>query len=459
MIRENQKLINWLNVLADALLLFIAFPLGFQLRFLMPGMASVPLSSYLISGFISTLVELLGYWVMGIYDSGRKKKNVQIVWRIFYINFFMIAILFMSLYITKDVNYSRGALFITFALENIFVISKHTIVRRLLRRLRRKGYNQKFIILVGNGPMVSSCVNELTNSPEFGYSVIGYVADNTGDADIPRLGSLNELEKVLEKYAPDEVISALNWDEYSSMERIINACEATGTRLYLVPYYAQWFPARPYVDSLNGIPLLGLRRVPLDNMANAMIKRAMDIFGSLILIILTSPVMLVAAIGVKLSSPGPIIFRQERVGLEKKNFYMYKFRSMRINTEEKTGWSRNKDSRKTRFGSFIRKYSIDELPQLFNVLKGDMSLVGPRPEVPFYVERFRREIPRYMVKHQVRPGMTGWAQIHDLRGDTSIEKRIEYDIYYIEHWSLLLDFRILFRTVRHVRNEEVIVKK
>lgn len=458
MIRENQKLINWLNILADALLLFIAFPLGFQLRFLMPGMASVPLSSYLISGLISTLVELLGYWLMGIYDSGRKKKNRQIVWRIFYINFFMIAILFMSLYITKDVNYSRGALFITFALENIFVISKHTIVRRLLRKLRRKGYNQKFIIFVGNGPMVSCCVNELANSPDFGYSVTGYVADNAGEADIPRLGSLNELEKVLEKYAPDEVISALNWDEYSSMEQIINACEATGTRLYLVPYYAQWFPARPYVDSLNGIPLLGLRRVPLDNMANAMIKRVMDILGSLILIILTSPVMLVAAIGVKLSSPGPIIFRQERVGLEKKNFYMYKFRSMRINTEEKTGWSRNKDSRKTRFGSFIRKYSIDELPQLFNVLKGDMSLVGPRPEVPFYVERFRREIPRYMVKHQVRPGMTGWAQIHGLRGDTSIEKRIEYDIYYIEHWSLLLDFKILLRTVHHVRNEEVIVK-
>lgn len=458
MIRENQKLINWLNVLADALLLFLSFPLGFHLRFLMPGMASVPLSSYLISGLIATLVELLGYWLMGIYDSGRKKKNRQIIWRIVYVNFFMIAILFMSLYITKDVNYSRGALFITFALENIFVISKHTIARRLLRKLRRKGYNQKFIVFVGNSPMVASCVNELANSPELGYSVIGYVADSGEAAGITRLGRLDELEKVLEKYAPDEVISALNWDEYSHMEQIINACEATGTRLYLVPYYAQWFPARPYVDSLNGIPLLGLRRVPLDNMANALLKRAMDVLVSLLLIIFTSPIMLVAAIGVKLSSPGPIIFRQERVGLEKKNFYMYKFRSMRVNAEEKTGWSKNSDPRKTRFGSFIRKYSIDELPQLFNVLKGDMSLVGPRPEVPFYVERFRREIPRYMVKHQVRPGMTGWAQIHGLRGDTSIEKRIEYDIYYIEHWSLLLDFKILLRTVHHVRNEEVIVK-
>jgi len=168
--------------------------------------------------------------------------------------------------------------------------------------------------------------------------------------------------------------------------------------------------------------------------------------------------MLVAAIGVKLSSPGPILFKQARVGYGNKNFYMYKFRSMRVNARETTGWSTNTDPRRTRFGSFIRKYSIDELPQFFNVLKGDMSLIGPRPELPHFVEQFRNEIPLYMVKHQVRPGITGWAQVHGLRGDTSIEDRIKHDVYYIENWSLLLDIQILFMTLRHVSNDEVIVQ-
>jgi len=169
--------------------------------------------------------------------------------------------------------------------------------------------------------------------------------------------------------------------------------------------------------------------------------------GSLLLIVLTSPVMLFAAIGVKLSSPGPVIFRQERIGRDKKPFSMYKFRSMRVNGGQDTGWSRDHDDRKTKFGALIRKCSIDELPQLFNVLKGDMSLVGPRPEVPFYVEQFKEEIPLYMVKHQVRPGITGWAQVNGFRGDTSIRGRIECDIYYIEHWTLFFDIKILFMTL------------
>ena len=192
---------------------------------------------------------------------------------------------------------------------------------------------------------------------------------------------------------------------------------------------------------------MNIRRIPLDNWANAFLKRAMDVAGSLVLMILTSPLMLFAAVGVKLSSPGPVIFSQERVGRGKKPFSMYKFRSMRVNPRQETGWSRDRDSRKTKFGAFIRKFSIDELPQFFNVFKGDMSLVGPRPEVPYYVEQFKEEIPLYMVKHQVRPGITGWAQVNGLRGDTSIKERIEHDIYYIEHWSPAFDVKILFLTL------------
>ena len=200
------------------------------------------------------------------------------------------------------------------------------------------------------------------------------------------------------------------------------------------------------------------RRIPLDNLGNAFCKRAMDICGALVLIVLTSPLMLFAAVGVKLSSPGPILFKQERVGRNKKTFLMYKFRSMRLNAKEATGWSTNTDPRKTPFGSFLRKFSIDELPQFFNVLKGDMSLVGPRPEVPYFVEQFKEVIPRYMVKHQVRPGITGWAQVSGYRGDTSIEKRIEYDLYYIENWNLFFDLKILLLTLFRFQNGEKLVR-
>ena len=206
-------------------------------------------------------------------------------------------------------------------------------------------------------------------------------------------------------------------------------------------------PSNPQFDDLDGIPLMNIRRIPLDNWVNAFLKRLLDVAGSLVLIIFSSPLMLIAAVGVKLSSPGPVIFTQERIGRNKKPFRMYKFRSMRVNDRQDTGWSRDRDDRKTKFGAFIRKCSIDELPQFFNVLKGDMSLVGPRPEVPYYVEQFKDEIPLYMVKHQVRPGITGWAQVNGLRGDTSIKARVEHDIFYIEHWTLGFDIRILFMTL------------
>ena len=205
---------------------------------------------------------------------------------------------------------------------------------------------------------------------------------------------------------------------------------------------------RPYIDEVEGLPLINLRRVPLDNLLNSFVKRMFDIVASLLGLAILSPFLLAVAIGVKITSPGPIIYKQERVGRNKKIFTMYKFRSMAVEgNADTTTWGTRDDPRRTRFGAFLRKYSIDELPQLYNVLRGDMSLVGPRPERPFFVEKFREEIPLYMIKHLVRPGITGWAQVNGWRGDTSIEKRIECDIHYIENWSFLLDIKILFLTV------------
>jgi Undecaprenyl-phosphate glucose phosphotransferase len=216
-----------------------------------------------------------------------------------------------------------------------------------------------------------------------------------------------------------------------------------------IPDYNSVIPSRPYFEDLDGLAVVNIRHVPLNNMGNMFLKRTVDIIGSTVAIVLFSPVMLIAAVCVKVTSRGPLIFRQERVGLHNKPFNMYKFRSMEVQSEadERKGWTTKNDPRVTKVGKFLRKTSIDELPQLFNVLKGDMSLIGPRPERPLFVEKFKEEIPRYMIKHQVRPGITGWAQVNGYRGDSSIKKRIEYDLYYIENWTMTFDIKILFLTL------------
>ena len=254
--------------------------------------------------------------------------------------------------------------------------------------------------------------------------------------------------KVLENNRLDEIALTLGLQEYYKLKRIVAACEKSGVHTKFVPDYNDIIPTRPYTEDLMGLPVVNIRHVPLTNTFNMICKRIMDIIGSVVAILIFSPVMLVTAVLVKTTSKGPLIYRQERVGLHNQVFQMYKFRSMEVQSpgREKKAWTVRNDPRVTRVGRVIRRTSIDELPQLFNILKGDMSLVGPRPERPFFVEKFREEIPRYMVKHQVRPGLTGWAQVNGFRGDTSIKKRIEYDLYYIENWTLGLDIKILFLT-------------
>lgn len=449
MIQENQRLLNRLNILLDGLIVFVSFLSGYWFRFyvLRDGVIGVSFQEYLLVAALLIPIHLITYHIAGLYESHRKKRLYQELGRLFWLDLLDFALLQMLLFLTKSVNFSRLALLFFFC-TNYFLLSvKRVILRKLLHRVRAKGYNQKNIVILGSGETALQIVREIRRSPELGYRIAGYVSTEDTLPELEYLGDFHSLDHLLLRLKPEEVFAGLSESEYVFMPNIIKACEHSGTKLSLIPFYVQYMPAHPQFDSLNGIPLINLRRIPLDNIGNALLKRAMDIGGSLVLILLSSPIMLFAAIGVKLSSPGPVIFRQKRVGLNKKEFYMYKFRSMRVNTEANTAWSTNNDPRKTKFGAFIRKCSIDELPQFFNVLKGDMSLVGPRPEIPHFVEQFKDEIPLYMVKHQVRPGITGWAQVNGLRGDTSIPKRIEHDIYYIENWSLLFDIKILFMTV------------
>lgn len=274
------------------------------------------------------------------------------------------------------------------------------------------------------------------------------VSDNFEYRGIKKIGTLSDLAAYLEKTSLDEVAITLNLNEYHKLEQIVAICEKSGVHTKFVPDYYNFISTNPYTEDLDGLPVINIRNVPLTNTMNKLIKRLIDIIGSIIALILFSPIMLIVAILVKKSSPGPIIFAQERIGLGNKPFKMYKFRSMGVQDPKKEAkeWTTKNDVRVTPVGRVIRKTSLDELPQFWNVLKGDMSLIGPRPERPLFVEKFKEEIPRYMIKHQVRPGITGWAQVNGFRGDTSIRSRIEHDLYYIENWSLGLDIKILFLT-------------
>lgn len=462
MIKENQRLLNQINVISDAFIVFLSLPAAFWIRFfLLPnGVITVPIGNYIDLSFVLMLTHLLVYAMLGLYQFTRRSRLMREISLLFAGSVLNLVGLMSWLFINHDVYYSRLVLAIFFCLSYGGVGAKRVALRYTLRYMRQRGYNQKHVLVIGGGELALGYLKAIREERELGYNPLGYIASEASELDmgIPYLGDFGKMESLLEKYAPDEAISAIETEDYDKTPAIIAACEKTGTKLSIIPFYAKYMPTNPQFDEVNGIPLLNIRRIPLDNWANAFVKRVVDIVGSAFLIILSSPIMLVCALGVKLSSPGPILFRQERVGLNKKHFYMYKFRSMKVNDGSGTAWSSNYDDRKTKFGSFIRKFSLDEFPQFFNVLKGDMSLVGPRPEIPFHVDHFKDEVPLYMVKHQVRPGITGWAQVNGFRGDTSIKGRIEHDVYYIEHWSIWFDIRILFMTVFKGKfmNEEVL---
>ena len=451
MIRKNQRLINGLNLLSDLALIFLSYFAALFTKYFLIENHSGDLIWFSEPFFwcvalVYSALLVLVYYFAGLYGSYRFKREESEIFTVLTINGIGVLTLMALMYLVRMSEFSRMALFLFWAYSSLFVLGKRTVARALLRHYRKLGYNQKHVVVVGSGHFARQYVEDVKRNPHMGFTVDGYVSEENCPDLGTRLGSFDELEDVLGGRQVDEVVAALEPSEIGFMKQVLETADKTGVRISIIPFYNDYIPNYPTIDVVGRTKLINMRTTPLDNVLWRMIKRTIDIVGSMVLIVLTSPVMLIAAIGVRLSSPGPILFRQERVGRDKKPFLMYKFRSMRITGTEETGWSTNTDPRKTKFGSLSRKYSIDELPQFFNVLKGDMSLIGPRPEVPFHVNHFKEEIPLYLVRQQVRPGITGWAQVHGLRGDTSIEKRVEYDIWYIENWSLWLDFKILLIT-------------
>ena len=395
------------------------------------------------------------YYMVQLYTSRRALRLWNEFVDIVQANVMGVIGFLVVLYLIHQSNFSRKMIFIFFITNITLTTIAHWLLRKFLRFIRKKGYNIKHILLVGYSRAAEAYISRILENPQWGYEIAGVLDDfvpiDTKYHGVKVIGKISELGTYLANNNYDEITITLPLDDYDRLEVLVAECEKSGVHTKFIPDYSSLFPSNPYTEDVQGLPVINIRYVPLTNSMNKIAKRIVDIVGSLFAIILFSPIMLVAAIAIKATSEGPVIYKQERIGLNGVPFNMYKFRTMKLQSEaeEKKGWTTKGDPRVTKVGGFLRRTSIDEMPQFFNIFIGQMSLVGPRPERPQFVEKFKEQIPRYMVKHQVRPGLTGWAQINGYRGDTSIRKRIDYDIYYIENWSMIFDFKIMLGTIRH----------
>ena len=461
MIKDNQRFLNNLHVLLDVLIICASYALAWLLTIVAPifpaGHGVLPPQVYFAALIPIVPAYLLLYWAFHLYEPKRTHSKRAELWHICQACAVGLMLLTSILFAFRRSGYFGNfstRMLVAFSIIDITLTTIERFgIRYILSRLRRKGFNQKHVMLVGFSDASDQFIDACRRNPDWGYHIYGIVDDiaevGEGYKGVRVVGRISELEHILAQNTIDEIAIPLPLAAYAKLDGIVHVCEKSGVHTKFIPDYNNIIHSKPVTEDMDGLPVINIRNVPLTDPVKATAKRAVDICGALVGIILFSPIMLVVATLIKLTSPGPIIFKQERVGLHNKPFMMYKFRSMVQQTEadEKKGWTVPGDPRVTRVGRFIRKTSIDEFPQFFNVLAGQMSLIGPRPERTQFVEMFKEEIPRYMIKHQVRPGMTGWAQVNGLRGDTSIYERVKYDIWYIENWTMSLDVKILFLTI------------
>ncbi len=355
----------------------------------------------------------------------------------------------------RGFSYSRAVFLMFFCLDVVFVFAGRTAIRRYLEEAWRHGVGVRHVLVVGAGRLGRAVVEKLHEHPEAGLRAIGFVDDapeklGTEYLGAPVLGTTAEAARIVDERGADTVFLALPLDAHRTMLAVLQEVGRTIADVRVVPDLLQYITFRAGVEDMDGLPVVHLTQVPLTGWMS-LVKRALDVGLSGTALVVLSPVYAAIALAIRASDRGPILYRQRRMGLDGRSFDILKFRSMVVDAEGRSGptWTSPDDERRTRVGIFLRRWSLDELPQLVNVLRGEMSLVGPRPERPEFVREFKEKFPQYMLRHRVRAGITGWAQVHGWRGNTSLSKRIEYDLYYIENWSLALDFRILWMTLRH----------
>ena len=466
MMRRYNRLLVAFYVVSDGLLAMAALLMAYWLRFV-SGLIAVPkgvppLDQYLqMLPFIGLLVPV-AFHIQGLYRLRRGRSRVDdffavLVGSVLAGIFGLVSLLYYQAYYVADQEtfheVSRLFLAIFLVVNVLLTYGSREIVRELLERRWKAGIGLKRVLIAGAGDLGRMVADKVLQHRELGFQVVGFVddrasGDHIGYRGLPLLGTLVEADEIIRSERIDHVYVALPLEEHVKMLGLVEATNREGVDVHVVPDLLQFIALRARLENLDGVPIISLNDVPLRGF-NSVLKRMIDIaISGTALFGLSLFVPLIAYL-IKRGSPGPVFYTQERMGLDGKAFHVYKFRSMYVGAEDDSGpvWARDEDPRCTPVGKWLRKLDIDELPQLWNVFRGDMSIVGPRPERPYFVEQFKHRIPQYMLRHKVKAGITGWAQVNGWRGNTSIEKRIEYDLYYIENWSVGLDLKIMWLTL------------
>ena len=478
MLRRYNRLLVVCYVVADLLSAAAAFLLAYFIRFdswfaeLVPITKAQPsFNQYLISLPVIALLVPAAFQVQGLYRLRRGRTRVDDFFAVLVGSLLaVLAGVAISLYATayypdalRDFHpISRAVWMLFLALTVTFTYTSREVVRDLLRRRWRAGIGLKHVLIVGSGDLGRMVADRILDHSELGFKLVGFVDDQAAHNDtighrgLPVLGTVADAAQICQAERIDEIYVALPLDEHLKMLGVVEFASRECINVHVIPDLLQFIALRARLEDLDGLPMIGINDVPLRGL-NSVIKRMVDVALSAGVLVVGAIPTLIIALLIKRSSRGPAFYKQERMGLDGKAFTVYKFRTMTLDAEDVTGpiWARDDDPRATAVGRWLRRFDIDELPQFWNVFRGDMSIVGPRPERPFFVEQFKHRIPQYMLRHKVKAGITGWAQVNGWRGNTSLEKRIEFDLYYIENWSLSLDFKIMWLTVLRGVNRAV----
>ncbi|HTL02630.1 MAG TPA: undecaprenyl-phosphate glucose phosphotransferase [Vicinamibacterales bacterium] len=469
MLRRYNRLLVACYVISDAILGVMAFGLAYFVRFssgLIPVIKGYPpFEQYVpVLPFIGVLVPL-GYQLQGLYRLRRGRSRVDDFFTVFIgsivaVVLGIITTLYFQTYYASPEQKDIGAYEVSQLVWGLFLVfnviltfGSRELVREVLQHRWKAGIGHKRVLIAGAGDLGRVVAEKILQHRELGYHVVGFVDDRAGGDHIgyrglPLLGTLADAAEIVQQEHIDHLYVALPLEEHVKMLDLIESTSREMVDVKVVPDLVQFLALRARLEDLDGVPIISIHDVPLQGV-NSMIKRIIDVSISTAALILLAIPGGIIALAIKMTSPGPVFYRQERMGLDGRPFTVYKFRSMRLDAEDTSGpvWARDDDPRCTPVGRFLRRTDMDELPQIWNVFKGDMSIVGPRPERPFFVDQFKHRFPQYMLRHKVKAGITGWAQVNGWRGNTSLEKRIEFDLYYIENWSVSLDLKIMWMTL------------
>jgi Undecaprenyl-phosphate glucose phosphotransferase len=457
MLKQKRQLFEYLFIVADLLVVSAAWTIAYWVRF-KSGLVPVDKGVPEFAQYLSMLLFIWIIWAfvfrrMGLYRPMRGVRRTRELWVLINANALSILLLISMTYLfrEKSSQFSRLVFVYFWALSTVFTVCERSVLRFVLREIRRKGYNLRYMLIVGAGQVAADMVSRVRLHQELGIQLVGCLSrdrnEKRGPGGIPVVGGYGDLGHFLTRADIDQIVVALPLEDQQILPEIMEELKDSVLDIKIIPDLYQFASIGGAIEEFEGLPVISLQSCPIDGI-NLFAKRALDLLIASVALIVFAPLMMLIAVLVKLTSRGPILFKQERVSFDGSRFSILKFRTMYTNAEASgPGWTTRGDDRVTPLGRILRSTSLDELPQLFNVLRGDMSIVGPRPERPVFIKEFRSRVPRYMLRHKVPAGITGWAQVHGWRGDTSIDKRIEYDLYYIENWSLFLDLKIVLMTL------------